>query len=191
MPTVTQATLAALDLDQQPDARSQLILHDLERALTTGTITLELYCRRAIEQTGAATSASELMAGVAQNTGLLAGMLSLVEDLAARVDLGLVSDYPAPWVQPIIEHSGLSAYFPHGPNQFVADLHSGSDYALLFEQLIELKVLRSGSSMWVDCNSLRCIAAIRAGVDAGIFVDARRFYRDLWLWGLMPSAEKK
>lgn len=189
MPTVTQAALAALDLDRQPDARAQLALHDLERALATGSITPELYCLRVIEQTGAVASAADLMAGVVQNTGLLPGMLALVEGLAARVDLGLVSDYPAQWVRPIIENSGLSAAFPDGPNQITADLHSGGDYRRLFARLIALQVLRPGHSMWVDYNSLRCMAAIRAGVDAGIFVDARRFYRDLWLWGLVPFTE--
>jgi len=186
MPAVTQATLASLNLDQQPTAGSQLILHRLEKALTTGKISPQAYCHRVIQQTGEMTNAGELIAGVLESTALLPGMLPLIKELSERVDLGLVSDYPGKWVTPIIKRTGLSVYFPGGVDQVIGELRPGLDYTVLFRLLIERNVLKPGSSMWVDHNSLRCMAAIRQGIDAGIFVDARRLYRDLGLWGLMP-----
>ncbi len=191
MPTVTQATLALLNPDPQPDAGSLRNLFGLEKALTTGEISPQAYCRQVIQQTRARTSPGELIAGVLERTALLPGMLPLIKELSERVDLGLVSDYPGEWVTPIIDRSGLSAYFPAGPDQVIGELGAKLDYAGLFRLLIERDVFKPGSSMWVDHNSLRCMAAIRQGIDVAIFVDARRLYRDLGLWGLVPFENRR
>jgi len=186
IPTVTQATLALLNPEQQVDAGLQLVLYGLEKALTTGAISPQEYCRRVIQQTGAANNVAELLTGVPENTAALPQMLPLMEELSERASLGLVSDYPVQWARPIIKRTGLAAHIPGGINQVIGELRKNLDYATLFRQLIELNVLKPGSSMWVDHNSLRCMAAVRQGVDAGIFMDARRLYRDLGLWGMLP-----
>lgn len=185
MPTVTQAALAAFKLDQQPDAGSHLILLRLERDLTIGKISPQAYCRRVIQQTGAMADTGELIAGVLEDTALLPGMRPLIKELSSSLDLGLVSDYPGEWVTPIIDRSGLRNSFQGGIHQLVGALRAEYDYTTLFRSLVERNVLKPGSTMWVDHNALRCMAAIRQGIDAGIFVDARRFYRDLGLWGLI------
>lgn len=191
LPTVTQATLASLNPGQQLDAGSQFILHGLEKALTTGKISPQAYCQRVIQQTGAMTNAGELIVDVLESTTLLPGMLPLIKELSEGLDLGLVSDYPDKWITPIIMRTGLGAYFPRGADQVIGEVWTKPDYIGLFRFLIEQNVLKPGSSMWVDHNSLRCMAAIRQGIDVGIFVDARRLYRDLGLWGLVPFMNRQ
>lgn len=191
MPTITQATLASFNLDQRLDASSQLILDGLEKALVIGEISPQVYCQRVIQQAGATIHPGELISSVLEFTPLLPGMLPLVKELSERVELGLVSDYPGPWLAPIIKRTGLAAYFPGGADQVIGELRIKPDYTELFRSLIEWNVLKPGSSMWVDHNSLRCMAAIRQGIDVGIFVDARRLKRDLGLWGLMPFTNRQ
>jgi len=46
--------------------------------------------------------------------------------------------------------------------------------------------MEQGNSVLVDWNPLRTKAALNAGLDAAIFEDTNRFYRDLGLWGIVP-----
>ena len=56
----------------------------------------------------------------------------------------------------------------------------------LLDTLIAHRVISPGHTLWVDHHSPRTSEALRKGVDAAIFVDARRLRRDLALWLLMP-----
>jgi hypothetical protein len=190
LPTVTQSALAALNLNWPLDADFQLDLDGQEKKLTTGKISPQMYCRWIAQSAGDPVDSEALAANILKTTTLLPGTLPLIKDLSERVKLGLVSDYPGNWIRPILERTGLSVYFPNGPDLVVGDLGPDSDNATLFSALIDRNILTPGRSMWADHNSLRCMAAIRQGVDAGIFVDAQRFYRDLGLWSLVPFSKK-
>lgn len=189
LPAVSQSALAALNLNWPLDANSQLDLDRQEKKLTASEISPQMYCRWIVQRTGSTAGSEALAANILKTTALLPDTLLLIKDLSERVNLGLVSDYPNEWIRPILDRTGLSVYFPNGPDLVVGDLGPDSDNATLFSALIERNILTPGSSMWVDRNSLRCMAAIRQGVDAGIFVDARRFYRDLGLWSLVPFSK--
>jgi hypothetical protein len=54
------------------------------------------------------------------------------------------------------------------------------------DALIAAGVVLPGHTLWIDAHSPRTSEALRKGVDADIFVDARRLRRDLALWRLMP-----
>ena len=56
----------------------------------------------------------------------------------------------------------------------------------VLEELVRNATLVHGTTLFIDHHPKRCMAAVRAGVFAGIFEDASRLYRDLGVWGFFP-----
>jgi len=110
-------------------------------------------------------------------------MPDLIAELALTLEVRLVSDYPSVWLLPALARSGLAGYFPAAEISYVADL-GGS--AGILGALIATRVILPGHTLWVDGHSPRTSEALRKGVAADIFVDARRLRRDLSLWRLVP-----
>ena len=110
------------------------------------------------------------------------GMVSLIEEVALGSEVCLVSDYPAAWLLPALARNGLASHFPADKLFYIADL---GGYATLFERLEAVGVIMPGHTLWVDAHSPRTSEALRRGIDAAIYVDARRLRRDLGLWRLV------
>ena len=186
-PAISQVSLEILAPGGK-DSGIQLELRELERALWIGLISTEEFCRRAIDVAGAAIAASDLFAEIPGRVEPLPGMPELVRELARNYEVFLVSDYPRQWLQPALQRIGFiqqsASIF------FVSKLGTSDEYADLVEMLVESSVIVPGSSLWVDQNPARTAVAIRRGIDASIFVDARRLYRDLGLWGLVTQGNR-
>ncbi len=128
-------------------------------------------------------AAAQLHERLADELAPLAGMPALLFDPALTCELRLVSDYPAEWLLPTLARSGLARIFPAGEIAYVADL---GGFPGLFDALVERRVIVPGQTLWVDAHSPRTSAALRKGIDAAIFEDARRLRRDLGMWRLLP-----
>ena len=111
------------------------------------------------------------------------GMPSLLSDPALTCEMHLVSDYPALWLLPALARSGLAHAFPAAEISYVADL---GGFSGMFDALIARRVIVPGQALWIDYHSPRTSEALRKGIDAAIFVDARRLRRDFGLWRLAP-----
>ena len=110
-------------------------------------------------------------------------MLSLLSDPALACEMRLVSDYPAVWLLPALARSGLASAFSAAE---ISTWPTWGDFQGCLTPSSHSGVISPGHTLWVDYHSPRTSEALRKGVDATIFVDARRLRRDLALWRLMP-----
>jgi len=111
-------------------------------------------------------------------------MQPVLELLAKEFELVLFLDYPNAWGNPLLQDKSFFQYF----QQIVPVDFAGTNesYDMLFDNLISEGFMEQGNSVLVDWNPLRTKAALNAGLDAAIFEDTNRFYRDLGLWGIVP-----
>ena len=168
---------------RRPDAGERLALHRWEQELANGTLSPEEFCRRATELGNG--SAAGLLEALPEQIVPIAGMPEVLEELVRRgLSLSLVSAYPRQWLIPALKSGGLEQLFPE---QQVWPASEWGGFPQLLDALIESDRITPGRSMWVDHHSLRTKAALARGVDAAVFVHIRQFYRDLGLWGLVPS----
>jgi beta-phosphoglucomutase-like phosphatase (HAD superfamily) len=168
-----------------PDVR--LALYNLDHDLALGHIGADEYCRRAAEIAEVGGRAGDLLAALPGATSPLPGMPALVEEMSHRFELWLVSDYPRTWADDILRRSGLSTWFTADDVLILAEPTAPAAYPALFAMLISAGVVCPGSSLWIDSNPLRTSSAMRAGVDALIFVDAARTYREFGMQRLVPA----
>jgi hypothetical protein len=181
-PAELAASFLAADRALTPAQRTAL--RDAARALAAGTDAPRQFCARAADICGmpGEPATSGLYERLAEGAVAQPGMPSLIEELAMTSELGLASDYPAPWLLPALARSGLAYCFPADRIFYIADL---GGYPGLFERLVAARAVTPGHTLWVDAHSPRTSEALRRGIDAAIFVDARRLRRDLGLWGLV------
>jgi FMN phosphatase YigB (HAD superfamily) len=178
--------LEILDPGQSLPHQKRLQSSELERRVANGDISSENYCRQMTALVGVDEGGIEPCAVIAERVTFLPGVVTVLTELAEGIALSLVSDYARQWIFPFFNRSGLDTFF-NGSNTFFLDEHKApAAYPALFSYLVKDDVLRPGYSLWVDYNSSRTSAAIRHGIDAALFIDAKRFYRDLGLWSLVP-----
>jgi hypothetical protein len=185
LPSLAEAASAFLAAGRELTPAQRGGLQQAARALAEGKTEPMPFCAQAAGicgvQDGAA--AARLHEQLASELAPNSGVPSLVADVAQSYEVRLVSDYPAAWLLPALRRSGLAHCFPKAAIAYVAGL---GGFAGMFDALISGSVLAPGHTLWVDSHSLRTSEALRKGVDATIFVDARRFRRDLGLWRLIP-----
>lgn len=164
----------------------QTALLDKERALWQEHLDPAAFCRDAVQLTGSSVTTDELKRQLQQQVMLAFDDLpDLLVHLSPAFELYLASDYPRQWLFLALERTGLSRFFPPDRVCVLAEHDTGATYPELFTFLVAAEVIIPGSTLWVDHNSRRTTAALRAGIDAAIFVDVPRLRRDLALWGLV------
>jgi hypothetical protein len=185
LPTLAEAAASFLALDRTLTPGQRLGLHQAAHALAEGREQPAQFCVRAAEICGAhgEAAASSLYEKLTDDLSPQPGMQSLLTDPTLVCEMHLTSDYPAVWLLPALARSGLAGVFSAAEISYVADL---GGFAGLFDNLIAHRLISPGHTLWIDYHSPRTSAALRQGVDAAIFVDARRLRRDLALWRLMP-----
>lgn len=77
------------------------------------------------------------------------------------------------------------AYAEHAVPASVVSEPDGPHGAVV-DELLRRGVLDGATTLFIDQNPRRCMAAVRHDVFAGIFEDPPRLFRDLGLWGLVP-----
>jgi hypothetical protein len=113
-----------------------------------------------------------------------AEMAELLDDLQLRLELAAVASYEPQHLATIIAGSDLHRWFD---DEAIYPLpHDIVDHRSILRAAVAAGAITLGESLWIDHDPLRTMLAVRQGIDASIFVDARRLYRDLWLWGLVP-----
>lgn len=117
------------------------------------------------------------------------GMAGMLDALHDRFELWLVSNYPAQQTTAVFSSNLLSQWFEEKAIYSLPD--PAMDNQKILHSLVEEGVIIPGHSLWVDHHPKRTMLALRQGIDASIFVDSKRFYRDLWLWGIVPLAEQQ
>jgi len=185
LPTLAEAAASFLVPGRTLTPGQRLGLQQVAHALAEGREQPAQFCVRAAEICGerGGTAASLLDERLSKELPPQPGMPSLLSDPALTCEMRLVSDYPAVWLLPALARSGLARVFPAAEISFVADL---GGFAGMFDALIARRVILPGNTLWVDYHSPRTSEALRKGIDAAIFVDARRLRRDLGLWRLAP-----
>lgn len=185
LPSLPQAAASFLapGIELSPARRRGLLNEAL--ACAEGREPPDQFCAAAVAICGerSETAAGRLHERLASELAPLEGMPALLADLALTCELRLVSDYPAEWLLPALTRSGLARIFPAGEIAYVVDL---GGFSGLFDALVERRVIVPGQTLWVDAHSPRTSAALRQGIDAAIFEDARRLRRDLGMWDLLP-----
>jgi hypothetical protein len=181
LPTLAEVTASFLAPGQKLTVTERLSLQEAARMLAAGQEDAGQFCSRAA---GAAGERSTMLcASLAAGVDALPGMPDLIAEMAQTCEVRLVSDYPAVWLLPALARSGLAHCFSAAGISYVADL---GGFAGILDALVTIGVISPGHTLWVDAHSPRTSEALRKGVDANIFVDARRLRRDLALWRLMP-----
>jgi len=185
LPTLPEVTASFLAPGRPATLAERSGLQEAAHALAIGQEDPGQYCRRVTGAFGVpgATSFKPLYETRAASVDALPGMPDLIAELALTLEVRLVSDYPAIWLLPALARSGLAHCFPPAEISYMADL---GGFPGLLGVLIAAGVVLPGHTLWIDAHSPRTSEALRKGVDADIFVDARRLRRDLALWRLMP-----
>jgi hypothetical protein len=114
------------------------------------------------------------------------GMADLPASLHGRFELALVADSPAALAPALDSNAPLVRWFDPA---LVYALPPGlADPPSQLSHLVAVGVLEPGHSLLIDPDPIRTMAAVRAGLDASIFVDTPRLVRDLALWGIDAPA---
>jgi hypothetical protein len=186
-PHLSQVTLVqTLNAGSPAPADMVFALTDLERELATGALSPSEYCEQALHLTRADMPAAELERRIVDALSLHADILRVIDALVGQYDVRLLANIPARWMDAVMDHLDLSSRFDAGRIAVVSDYAPRDLSADLLPRLVEAGVITPGRTLLVDDDPLRAETAIRAGLDAALFVDARRLYRDLGLWGLVP-----
>jgi hypothetical protein len=183
---LTRDTLIANGAECPPELCLALI--DQETALTIGSIAPEDFCTYAIELAGIELPSSRLKSQIQQRIGIMPGVLPVIDALARRYPLHLVSDFPSQWLSVVLQSTALSAYFADDSIVMTSDLgldNVYSAYNALPKALIDAGLLIPGKSLLVADDPILTESAIRSGLDAIIFVDASRLRRELSLLRLL------
>jgi hypothetical protein len=183
---LTRDTLIANGAECTPELCLALV--DQEVVLTVGSITPEDFCTNAIELAGTELPSSCLKSQIQQRIGVMPGILPVIDALARRYPLHLVSDFPPRWLSVVLQSTALSTYFADDSIVMTSDL--GLDnvynaYNALPKALIDAGLLIPGKSLLVADDPILTESAIRSGLDAIIFVDASRLRRELVLLCLL------
>ncbi len=112
------------------------------------------------------------------------GMAKVLDALQHRFELWLVSNSPSQQAAAVISKNSLSHWFADEAVYSVPDHIVG--HQSMLQSLVEAGVIIPGKSLWIDHHPIRTMLAVRQGIDASVFVDSERLYRDLWLWGIVP-----
>jgi hypothetical protein len=185
LPTLPEVTASFLAPGRPATLAERSGLQEAAHALASGQDDPGQYCARAAGAFGepGATHSTPLYERLTAGVDALPGMPDLIAETALTLEVRLVADYPAVWLLPALARNGLKHCFPADEISYVADL---GGFAGALDDLIAAGVILPGHTLWVDAHSPRTSQALRKGVDANIFVDARRLRRDLALWRLMP-----
>ena len=116
-------------------------------------------------------------------------LLDLAEELVARFQLYLISDYPATWLEAAWQSSSLERVFSWDKVSFTEEMNVLEPDVQVIQKLAEAGIFHTGKSLLVDADPLRTLQAVQAGYDSTVFVDARRLRRDLGLWGVFQDTE--
>lgn len=111
------------------------------------------------------------------------GMAKVLDALHHRFELWLISNYPSQQAAAVILKSSLSQWFEDEAVYSLPELIVG--HQAILQSLVEAGVIIPGKSLWIDHHPVRTMLAVRQGIDASIFVDSERLYRDLGLWGIV------
>jgi hypothetical protein len=185
LPALAEAAASFLAPGRTLTPGQRLGLQQAAHALAEGREQPAQFCVRAAEICGEHGEAAALLLDERLSNELppRPGMPSLLSDPALTCEKRLVSDYPAVWLLPALARSGLARVFSAAEISYVADL---GGFAGMFDALIARRVILPGNTLWVDYHSPRTSEVLRKGIDAAIFVDARRLRRDVGLWRLAP-----
>lgn len=123
---------------------------------------------------------------LAQDGSPVAGMPALVAELARSVEVRAVA-FDAPARDRLTAVDAYRALFP--VERVV--LAPTDDPPALFKHLVRDEIMLPGHALWIDSDPHRAMTAVHLGLDAALFEDAARLYRDLGLWGLVPLLPDK
>ncbi len=113
------------------------------------------------------------------------GMLPFIEsDLAGACNLAVVLTSPPPTFANPEDAGRFNRLFSA---EQVITLPRSSGYPAQVEGMIRHPLVHPGEALLADANPRRTLDSIRAGLDATIYVDLRRFRRDLYIWRIINS----
>jgi len=162
-------------------------IYELTLDLALGKISEEEFLHSVFSLTGMRFETCNLKEMIVDNAPPILGIMDVLKELGEKKSLFMFSQYPPEMYDRIKTRLGLDKLIPEKNVFFtsgsgVQNLKSG-----IIERLIFNKWITPGKSIFIDNDSRRTSAAIRAGIDAIIFVDSRRLRREIALRGLLPK----
>lgn len=161
--------------------------YDLSLALSLGKISLDDFREGILSSSNGKMEISDLQEKVVNNLEPIDGTLKVLTELKKENTLSFFSQLPRELFGLVKNHFGLQDLFADSDIFFTNEMNLKNTTADVVDRLMAGKHLNPGKSMLVDADSRRTTAAMRAGVDAIIFVDARRLRREIALRGLLPK----
>ena len=182
---LTRSVLEKNGVETSPDLCFDMI--DLERKIGAGSISCDEYCRHVLERARLPLSPERLASAIENRIELTPGLFDIVAALSREHHLYLLSDYPRQWLQPAVMRLGLARYFPD-QNIVMMDTYSLVELSSdLFGRLASPRSLVPDNGLLVDGDPPRAMAALRAGIQTAIFVDAPRLKREFTLLEMLPA----
>ena len=173
--------------EELPGRVSSLDRYDLTLALSSGKIALDKFWQRILSSTDLKMERHALEEKVINGYKPVDGIIAVLKELRNGNSLSLFSQLPRGLFTALSARSGLNELFSDSDIYFTSEMNLENTTTDVVNHLMAGKCLIPGKSVLVDADSRRTSAAIRAGMDAIIFVDARRLRREIALRGLLPK----
>ena len=162
----------------------EITLNRIENKLSFGQIGIDEF-HRLLNPLFPTVNPDQIQSSIISKVKSTSEIGPLLSKLDGEYELKLIAMYPPAWVMAILDQTSQDKFFTEGDCYFIDEQLPFENYSSLMNNLIEKKFVKPGNSLLVDHHPLRTSAAIRAGLDAAIFVDSSRLNRDLsTLWGL-------
>lgn len=166
------------------DIQVRLALREAANDLTLGRLSPAEFCGKAASIVGISNAAA-LETALINGLRLQADVLNIIDELASETTCWLICDYPRRWFEAAVSDDVLK-HIPAERVMFTAE----SDLANLIPDLFDEWTKRAGQpfgkAMLVDQTTPHMTEAVRHGLHAAIFVDARRLRREFVLRRMLP-----
>lgn len=168
------------------DSKVRVRLYQLEEDFFLGRISKNEFFKQASKLSNSNQNSEEFESIISSKLELNEGIREILIELKKQYALFLFSQYPPEILGCLFSKFNLSDIFLEQNILYSCKTDLPGLGFNLIEKITSDQWALTGRSVWVDSDSQRVSASIRAGIDAIIFIDSNRLRREIALRGLLP-----
>jgi FMN phosphatase YigB (HAD superfamily) len=184
--SVLDATLSVAR-EGKPGLKERIQIRGLVEQFTLGLLSPAEYCRRVLEVFEDRTQVGMLEDALIGRISLNEPVIELAGEIPGRIQLWLVSDYPAAWIENSPHARELSIRFPAERRIFSSELGVGRTGPEFFQALADQLKRPMAECLLVDADPARAVSAIRNGLASIIYVYPEHLKHELALQGIIQT----
>jgi|GEM_PF-1926101 len=171
---------------EKVNIHARLRTRQLTTDLCLGHITAEAFCHTLIQEHANGLTIAELETAVKNAVQLRGDVLDVIAQLPSDLERWTICDYPKAWYEAAIGDRGLAEVFFSDHILFTVESRLSHLVPNIFDHLSSATGHPLDTCLLIDALTPRAVDAVKHGLDATIFVDARRLKRDFVLRRMLP-----